>query len=329
MPAPESRQQHGYLLACSTSDQVEPTPPAANFELLTFTKDLRAAADDTAVREVVAAYTTALLRASAAVMLARRGPALLGPENASEIPARVPSLVGLGEAFVLVSEEALVGDGAASAGYSAMLRSCGASHLAQIAIGDSHVMCLLFSSSVTPLPGQSAWDLVRWIVEQGEVAVDRLRLRKELERLRLQDLETGLPNRRHLEIVSPGLEANARRGLAFSVVLLSGDTSSTFPEELDRVCQQIAETLRTSTRTSDLVVRYNEGVFLVLMPDTRVSGATVFLRRFREQLDPSIELSTGIAEFKPGLETVESVIAAASLKLSATRRTRVLSVRSA
>ena len=68
----------------------------------------------------------------------------------------------------------------------------------------------------------------------------------------------------------------------------------------------VARLIEQSARESDVVARYRDGAFAVVLTETRLEQAGEFCRRLREaaqrnsQLDIELHISTGAAEVEPG-----------------------------
>ena len=68
----------------------------------------------------------------------------------------------------------------------------------------------------------------------------------------------------------------------------------------------VARLIETSSRESDVVARYRDDAFAVVLMETRLEQAGDFCRRLHEvaqrnsQLDVELRISTGAAEVEPG-----------------------------
>jgi diguanylate cyclase (GGDEF)-like protein/PAS domain S-box-containing protein len=95
----------------------------------------------------------------------------------------------------------------------------------------------------------------------------------ELERLALSDPLTRLPNRRFLEVALAGRLAECRRqGRTLGVIFVDVDgfksVNELYGHELgDRLLQVVADTLAGALRGYDLVTRFGDDEFVVLLPD--------------------------------------------------------------
>src|SRR3954466_12518499 len=122
---------------------------------------------------------------------------------------------------------------------------------------------------------------------------------------------TGVGNGRALEQQLQVLLNGAYRGSpAFSVALLSfgrddsGDASRSFADLLP-LLPKLASIIRTCMRDSDFVARYGDDEFVVVMPQTSISGGRVFAHRVRKRVteELSATVSCGLTEVQPNDDT--------------------------
>lgn len=124
------------------------------------------------------------------------------------------------------------------------------------------------------------------------------------------DETTGLPNQRVLveELRRRAAERN-RYGIDFVVALVKVDRYASTPEDQPRIQKSlmatIARMIGSELRETDLVVRYGNDTFAVLMPSTTVQGASFPLRRlcnratnYRDSQYPELcySVSIGVSE---------------------------------
>ncbi len=165
------------------------------------------------------------------------------------------------------------------------------------------------------------------------------RLQRHYERQALTDELTGLHNRRWFDDVLPRLvNRNALTNQALSLVIADIDQLGSYNEEFgfeagDHVLYAVSQTLINHLRPTDLLARYRDGQFAILLPDTDLAGAHVAAERVRkvvaetvvelsdESILPPVPLSLGVAERQPG-EGPGALLkrAMAALKLAKTRR---------
>ena len=112
----------------------------------------------------------------------------------------------------------------------------------------------------------------------------------ELQNLSLQDPLLKIGNRRAMEQgLHQAAELSARYGRTYSVILLDIDYFKKYNDYYghgkgDDVLQRVAYHLQTYTRKVDNVYRYGGEEFLILLPETGLSGASVLSKRIVEDL---------------------------------------------
>src|SRR5215213_10172400 len=119
---------------------------------------------------------------------------------------------------------------------------------------------------------------------------------------------TGVGNGRALEQQLQVLLNGAYRGSpAFCVALLSlGREGSTADDrsfaDLLPLLPKLASIIRTCMRDSDFVARYGDDEFVVVMPQTSISGGRVFAHRVRKRVGEELSgtVCCGLTEVQPG-----------------------------
>ena len=113
---------------------------------------------------------------------------------------------------------------------------------------------------------------------------------RELERLSISDGLTGLFNHRHIHaLLHEEFERADRTGERLAVAMFDLDhfkaVNDTYGHQAgDRVLQQLADILNESAREIDRVGRYGGEEFMVLLPDTSIDDAEVFVERVRREV---------------------------------------------
>jgi hypothetical protein len=81
----------------------------------------------------------------------------------------------------------------------------------------------------------------------------------------------------------------------------SADGSRSFADLLP-LLPKLASIIRTCMRDSDFVARYGDDEFVVVMPQTSISGGRVFAHRVRKRVteELSATVSCGLTEVQPG-----------------------------
>ena len=142
------------------------------------------------------------------------------------------------------------------------------------------------------------------IFNEAQVFLIHLKLKKELVR----DSLTGFYNRNFLYLK---LELEFHRLLSgrswfksnpeISVVMFGLDrfkktNDSSSRSEKDRVLQTMAEAIRTSVRKDELICRYGESEFCVVLPSTSLQDAAKFAVKIRKLIQdhPTFKISIGV-----------------------------------
>jgi diguanylate cyclase (GGDEF)-like protein len=151
-------------------------------------------------------------------------------------------------------------------------------------------------------------------------------------RLAMKDMLTGLGNRREAFNMMSDLSANARtRHTTFSVILGDLDDFKQVNDSAghaagDAVLVEVAKRMRETVRDSDRVMRWGGEEFLIVAPQTHLTGARELAERCRsaievEPLSGSIRITMtfGVAEFQAG-DSEETLLARADANLYAGKR---------
>jgi two-component system cell cycle response regulator len=108
--------------------------------------------------------------------------------------------------------------------------------------------------------------------------------------LAVTDPLTGLFNRRYMERhLGTLVEKSAGRGKSLSVLILDIDYFKSINDQFghdagDDVLREFADRMRTCVRGIDLACRYGGEEFVVVMPDTDLSVATMVAERIRRRI---------------------------------------------
>ncbi len=147
------------------------------------------------------------------------------------------------------------------------------------------------------------------------------------------DRLTGLLNRREIEVRAEAAIAHARRyQTPLACVLFDVHGIQEVEDAYGRpaaaaVLRAVAHRLQAVSRRSDILARYDDQVFLLLLPETDARGATTTADRIRHQLmaEPvplaaplpaqTITASVGVANWSPRLADAPALIAAAARAL--------------
>ena len=104
---------------------------------------------------------------------------------------------------------------------------------------------------------------------------------------RLVDPATGLSSEWHFEIVLDFVFPIAHRGVTLTLVLFridEGEWTVDHPKP-DQVVTDLGLTLRGVTRSSDVIARFGEDMFVCLLPLCNLQGGLVFADRMRDALE--------------------------------------------
>jgi diguanylate cyclase (GGDEF)-like protein len=113
---------------------------------------------------------------------------------------------------------------------------------------------------------------------------------KEIQKLALTDVLTGLPNRRAVvEQLEKELDRARRYGRPFSLLFFDADrfkhVNDIYGHETgDAVLRQIGERAGDFLRGGDMLGRFEGGEFILLLPETNAEGARVVAERVRAKV---------------------------------------------
>lgn len=113
---------------------------------------------------------------------------------------------------------------------------------------------------------------------------------RELERLSISDGLTGLYNHRRIHgLLHEEFERAQRTGDKISVAMFDLDRFKSVNDTYghpagDRVLQEMATVLRESAREIDRIGRYGGEEFMVILPETDIEDAAVFVERVRREV---------------------------------------------
>ncbi len=158
-------------------------------------------------------------------------------------------------------------------------------------------------------------------------------LTKRLEEEATVDPLTQLKNRRSFQRILQEEAVRAKRyGHALTVAMLDLDGFKQFNDTHghpagDAVLKKVGEILQTHVRDVDEVGRYGGEEFIVLFPETNVSGAQHILERIRSEIQlafragqPALTISGGVVGFPDGIKDPEGLVEAADKLLYQAKR---------
>lgn len=138
----------------------------------------------------------------------------------------------------------------------------------------------------------------------------------------LRDALTGLPNRRHAQIMLEASFSGARAGVPLSLILFDLDRFRWINEEHghragDEVLTQVGGLLRRSLHDGELVGRWGGGEFLVILPGVplaravaRAEAMRIAVRDAPRRLKP-VTVSAGVAAHGAQHPTADGLVSAA------------------
>jgi diguanylate cyclase (GGDEF)-like protein len=142
----------------------------------------------------------------------------------------------------------------------------------------------------------SGAELTRWLRDQSRLRDARLEhLHQTLRSFHMVDMDTGLYNRRYLLANLHERLALARRyeralSLVSCVVINHDELKGRLHgDALSERCEALADAIQIAQRTSDLVARSGEDVFVVVLPDTDAAGAEIVARRLHRILSEHLD----------------------------------------
>lgn len=128
------------------------------------------------------------------------------------------------------------------------------------------------------------------LTELGVIARERDSLAEELARLSTRDTLTSLPNHKALwQALEPLISRSRRYENPLTVVRLRIDPATVLdaahgPGAHDNSMVKLAQTLRDQVRWADLVGRFDDSEFLLILPETSADAAQTLVEKLRERI---------------------------------------------
>jgi len=167
----------------------------------------------------------------------------------------------------------------------------------------------------------------RRVVVGHENITERKVMEQQLYSQAKTDKLTGAYNRhKFLESLEYEVNRSRRSGVPFSLLLLDIDhfkpVNDTYGHSVgDRILQGLVGVVRSCLREVDLLVRWGGEEFVVLVPDTEISGASQLAERLRDRVSShifpdvgSLTISIGIAQYLQE-DSVDSLISRADQQM--------------
>jgi two-component system cell cycle response regulator len=194
-----------------------------------------------------------------------------------------------------------------------------------------HVLSLYRADEQRPF-NESDLDTVKFLADQGRVAIENVILHEEAQRLSITDGLTGVWNRRYFQMQFRSVLATATRFRRhFSLLMLDldrfKDVNDTYGHQRgDAILIDFATRLKEVVREVDTFARYGGEEFVLLLAETDFGGAVVTAEKILHEIrsepfggpgEASIDLtvSIGIASFPQHGDSLPSLVAAADQAL--------------
>jgi GGDEF domain-containing protein len=196
-------------------------------------------------------------------------------------------------------------------------RTLSSQRVAHVPVGES--VLLLLGLPDGDRVAIDEWPLLLSVARTLAMVLEDLRRGIGDRSLPLSDPDTSLANRLHMEVVMKQYLALADRGSPLSVVVMAmaGENA----RDRDHIAAA-ARLTRSSVRGADLVARYGPDRFVLILPQCADSGAQRVIYRIRERGGSEISFDAGVAEFGPGLTTMDQLIALATDSMERARKRR-------
>ncbi len=152
------------------------------------------------------------------------------------------------------------------------------------------------------------------LIKNFNIMIKNLRFQyEELEKLSLQDYQTGLANRRYFDQhLKQELERAQRKGHVTSLMILDIDNFKDINDQFghltgDKAIVALAAVLKDCLRSQDLPVRYGGDEFLVLLPETSLQQSEAVAKKLKDALkEVSINTRKGSISFTTSIGVVST-----------------------
>jgi diguanylate cyclase (GGDEF)-like protein len=162
------------------------------------------------------------------------------------------------------------------------------------------------------------------LAHQFALALRRIKLYKEVEKMAVTDSLTGLHTRRHfMERFAEEFERAKLRKLPLSLLMIDIDHFKRINDQHghlagDMVLREVAHIVTMHTREIDISGRYGGEEFSVILPDTDKQGAMLAAERIRAAVHDrkvraydtalQVSLSAGVATFPDDVRDLEELL---------------------
>jgi len=150
-------------------------------------------------------------------------------------------------------------------------------------------------------------------VALGKDVTDRVRMEDEIRRVAHTDWLTGVANRLSLgNTLEAEIERSQRYGRPLSLIMFDLDHFKAVNDQYgheagDEVLKALAQTVSAELRDADTLGRWGGEEFIIVVPETRLVGATALAEKLRQAVStmsvpgvPCVTASFGVAELASG-----------------------------
>ncbi|KAF0106499.1 MAG: GAF sensor-containing diguanylate cyclase [Anaerolineaceae bacterium] len=179
--------------------------------------------------------------------------------------------------------------------------------------------------------------LLTLLADQAAIAITNARLHEAVKGQALNDVLTGLPNRRALdERLDTEIKRATRTGLSFAVIMMDIDGFKVINDNYghdvgDDVLRQVAQALLQALRATDLLARYGGDELTLILPDTGWPDAETVITKIQDQITnldinlpdgttTHLGVSGGVAIFPRHANTAPNLLRAADEALYRAKR---------
>jgi diguanylate cyclase (GGDEF)-like protein/PAS domain S-box-containing protein len=159
------------------------------------------------------------------------------------------------------------------------------------------------------------------ICRETAIAIENVKLYKELKSLTFTDPLTHIYNYRHF---AKSLKAEIKRikrfQTALSIMMIDVDDFKTYNDsfghlEGDALLRAVSDMMLSSLRETDIICRYAGDEFAVILPDTTIEGAFVAAQKLQQALGTHtfkkpVTLSIGVAQYKDDMSEYDFILKA-------------------
>jgi two-component system, cell cycle response regulator len=155
------------------------------------------------------------------------------------------------------------------------------------------------------------------------LTLEKINLFKEIKALSIHDGLTGIYNHAYVvRALEEEIERSRRYGSHVSIILLDIDDFKKINDSYghlagDYVLRTLAETLKDSLRTIDIVGRYGGEEFIAVLPETEGAHGYTVGERFRQQIEGkdfmfggthiNVTISGGVASYSDGMDVNKAI----------------------